>query len=229
MNVSDLVALPFQWGSAIRGKRFFHPLGVVAKGSLQRIARDGEGLPIPTSDVVARFSKATGTPGGLPDFMGLALRVDCGTGPWDILLVSAGSGVVTRAVALRPVTSWSGHDMTTLMPLSYDGKKWWLRARIDTGLDGAGLSLDDIEQRIQNGGVDVTLDQACGSSDFRELGSLSLTKVVELPPGQDVSFDPVLNTAPGVKLFPGWLADLRASAYARSRGGREAHDHGGRQ
>ena len=90
MNVSDLVALPFQWGSAVRGKRFFHPLGVVAKGSLQRIAPDGEGLPIPTSDVVARFSKATGTPGGLPDFMGLALRVDTGTGPLDILLVSAG-------------------------------------------------------------------------------------------------------------------------------------------
>lgn len=229
MNVSDLVALPFQWGSAARGKRFFHPLGVVATGSLRRTAPDGEGLPIPTSDVVGRFSKATGTPGGLPDFIGLALRVDSGVGPWDILLVSAGSGVLTRAVALRPVASWSGHDMTTLMPLSYGGKKWWLRGRIDTGVRGAGLSLDDIRQQVEDGGVDVALDQACGSSAFRELGRLSLTKMVELPPGQDVSFDPVLNTAPGVKLYPGWLADLRASAYARSRDGREAHGSGDRQ
>jgi len=223
VNVSDLVALPFRWGSSVRGKRFFHPLGVVAAGSLQRIAPDGEGLPIPTSDVVARFSKATGTPGGLPDLMGLALRVDTGAGPWDILLVSAGSGVLSRVAALRPVTSWSGHDMTTLMPLSYGGTKWWLRARIDTGIDGAGLALDDVRRRIRNGGVEVALDQASGGSAFRELGRLTLTRVVELSSGQDVSFDPVLNTAPGVKLYPGWLADLRASAYARSRDGREAH------
>ena len=31
MKVSDLVALPFQWGSALRGKKFFHPVGVVAR------------------------------------------------------------------------------------------------------------------------------------------------------------------------------------------------------
>jgi hypothetical protein len=119
--------------------------------------------------------------------------------------------------------------MTTLMPLSYGGKKWWLRARIETEVDGAGLSLEDVRQRIENGGVEVSLDQACGSSSFQQLARLSLTKVVELQSGQDVSFDPVLNTAPGVKLYPGWLADLRASAYARSRGGREAHDGGGRR
>ncbi|MDP7721527.1 phosphodiesterase [Mycobacterium sp. TY814] len=224
MNVSDLVALPFQWGSAVRGKRFFHPLGVVAHGSFERVAPDGDGLPIPSCDVVARFSKATGTPGGLPDFIGLALRVDSGAGPWDILLVSAGSGVLTRAVALRPVSSWSGHDMTTLMPLSYGDRKWWLRARIDSGVDGAGLSLGDIRRCIDSAGVRVVLDQACGSSDFRELGRLSLTGVVELQPGQDVSFDPVLNTAPGVTLYPGWLADLRASTYARSRNGRESRE-----
>ncbi len=221
MNVSDLVALPFQWGSALRGKRFFHPLGVVATGSLSRIGSEGEGLPISSSDVVARFSKATGTPGALPDFIGLALRVDSGVGPWDVLLVSAGSGVLTRAVALRPVTSWSRQEMTTLMPLSYGGKKWWLRARIESEIDGTGVSLRDVRERIENGGVEVKLDQACGSSAFQELARLRLTRVVELQPGQEVSFDPVVNTAPGVKLYPGWLADLRASAYARSRYGRE--------
>src|SRR3954454_9391726 len=71
VDVSDLVALPFRWGSAIRGKRFFHPLGVVAEGVIDRVAPAGEGLPIPSSDVVARLSKAGGTPGALPDFMGL--------------------------------------------------------------------------------------------------------------------------------------------------------------
>ncbi|MDT5174239.1 MAG: hypothetical protein QOG37_1490, partial [Mycobacterium sp.] len=36
MKFSDLLALPFQWGSALRGKKFFHPVGVVAQGSLKR-------------------------------------------------------------------------------------------------------------------------------------------------------------------------------------------------
>lgn len=222
MNVSDLVALPFQWGSAVRRKRFFHPLGVIAEGSLRRIAPAGEGLPVPDSDAVVRFSKATGTPGGTPDLIGLAIRVESGGQQWDILLVSAGSGVLTRVLALRPVTSWSGQTMTTLMPLGFAGQRWWLRARIVSEIDGAGVSLEDVRQRIESGGVDIVLDQACGSSPFAELARITVTRVVDLEPGQDISFDPVLNTAPGVKLHPGWLADLRASAYARSRDGREA-------
>ncbi|GFG64077.1 hypothetical protein MKUB_15670 [Mycobacterium kubicae] len=225
VNVSELVALPFQWGSAIRGRRFFHPAGVIATGFIERVSPEGNGLPIPSSDVVVRVSKATGTPGSLPDFIGLAIRVPSGQDddkPWDILLVSAGSGVLTRAVALRPVTSWTGQNMTTLMPLNYQGHKWWLRARIETDIDGSGVSLDAVRERIEGGGIKVVLDQACGSADFDQVAQLTLNDLVGPWPGNDVSFDPVLNTAPGVKLYPGWLADLRASAYARSRDGREA-------
>lgn len=223
MNISDLVARPFAWGSAIRGKRFFHPLGVLAEGTVERIAPPASGLPIPSSGVVARLSKATGTPGALPDFIGLALRVpaqESGT-PWDILLVSAGSGIVGRTLALRPVTSWAGHNMSTLMPLRYGGKYWWLRARIVSEITGFGVSLDAVRERIEHGGLEVVLDQACGRSDFGRLARLTLTRV--LPQGEDVSFDPVVNTAPGLKLFPEWLTDLRARAYRRSREGRKAN------
>jgi hypothetical protein len=225
VKVQDIVALPFAWGSAIRGKKFFHPLGVVAEGSLDRIAPEGRGLPIPSGQVIARFSKATGTPGALPDFLGLAIRVPSphpDAGPWDVLLVSAGSGVLTRALALRPVTSWTGQNLSTLMPLNYEGEKWWVRARIETEIDGSGLSLEDVRERIDHGGVHVAIEQARGSSTFENLARLTLTSVVELQSGEDISFDPVLNTAPGVQLYPGWLSDLRASAYARSRDGRDA-------
>ena len=225
MNVSDLVALPFQWGSALRGKKFFHPVGVVAEGSLKRVAPARNGLPIPSCDVIARVSKATGTPGALPDIMGLAIRVPpqrADAAPWDILLASAGSGAVTRALALRPVTSWTGQNLTTLMPLDYHGKKWWLRARIESEIDGTGLSLDDVRERIEHDGFHVAIEQACGRSAFEKLAHLTLNSVVELQPADDISFDPVLNTAPGVQLYPTWLADLRASAYARSRAGRDA-------
>jgi hypothetical protein len=221
MNVSDLVALPFQWGSAIRGKRFFHPVGVLAEGVIERLAPVGQGLPMPSSEIVARVSKASGTPGALPDFIGLAFRITATT-PWDILLVSAGSGVLARAVALRPATSWTGQTLTTLMPLHYEGNNWWLRARIISEIDGLGLSLDSVRNRLEHGGIEVALDQACGRGDFAPLGRLALTGVMDPERGEDVSFDPVVNTAPGLSLYPRWLADLRARAYQRSRDGRDA-------
>lgn len=222
MSLADVVALPFRVGSAVRGRRFFHPVGVLAQGRAERVAPAQCGLPLPSSDVIVRVSKALGTPGSLPDFIGLAIRIDAPqscAAPWDILLVSAGSGVLTRAVALRPVTSWTGHTLSNLMPVRYRDSPWWLRARIETDIRGNGLSLDNVARRIDHGGIDVTLDQARGRGDFTPLARLHLSTVMD-PQQADVSFDPVLNTAAGLTLYPGWLADLRAHAYQRSREGR---------
>lgn len=226
MNVSSLfevAAKPFQWGSALRGRRLFHPVGVLAEGSVERVAPEGEGLPISSSEVVARVSKAVGTLGSLPDFIGLAFRLaprERTETPWDILLVSAGSGVLARAVALRPAMSWTGQTLTSLMPVSYRGDVWWLRARTLSVVDGAGLSLDRVRDAIAGGGMRFAIDQARGRDDFAPVARLSLTGVID--PDPEVSFDPVVNTPPGVSLSPGWLADLRARAYRRSRDGRDA-------
>ncbi|OBK51502.1 phosphodiesterase [Mycobacterium sp. 1081908.1] len=223
MNVSDVLAKPFQWGSALRGRRFFHPVGVLAEGSLERVAPAGEGLPLPSSDAVARISKAAGTPGALPDFVGLAVRAvpqQLAATPWDILLVSAGSGVLARAVALRPTASWTGQTLTSLMPFRYQGSVWWLRARTLSDVNGFGLSLGSVERAIGDGGIDFAIDQACGRGDFAPLARLTLSGVLD--PEPDVWFDPVANTASGVSLYPEWLADLRGRAYRRSRDGRDA-------
>src|SRR4051794_16247789 len=127
MKVSDIVALPLQLGSAVRRRRVFHPVGVLAEGRLQRIAPPGEGLPIESADVLARVSKAIGVPGGLPDLVGLAWRMpprESATTPWDVLMVSAGSGLLTR-FALRPITSFTGTTFSTLMPLHRTDGWWW--------------------------------------------------------------------------------------------------------
>ena len=125
VKASDIVALPLQWGSAIRRRRVFHPVGVIANGSLERLASPGEGLPIESSDVVGRVSKGIGLPGGLPDIIGLAIKIPpqpFAATPWDILMASAGSGCgVLSRFARRPVTSWRA-PMSSLMPLRYDDR-----------------------------------------------------------------------------------------------------------
>jgi hypothetical protein len=226
VNASDLVAVPIEWASALRRRRVFHPDGVLANGSIERVAPPNVGLPIPTSsDVVARISKGIGTPGPLPDIIGLALRIPpepFAATPWDILLASAGSSVLGRVAALHPVISWTGQALTSLMPLRYDGANWWLRARMTTEIDGPGISLGRVSERIGHGGIEFDLDQARGASNFEPLARLALTDVIIPSPGEDVAFDPVLHTAPQVSLYPGWLAELRRRAYGRSREGRDA-------
>ncbi len=225
VSLTDLATLPFRWGSAIRHARIFHPDGLLAEGSLERLAPADAGLPVPSCDVVARVSKAAGTPGALPDAVGLALRIppqaDDGAA-WDILLASAGSSVLGRAIGLRPVGSWTGNTLSSLMALRYQGVNWWLRARVLTEVDGVGVSLDSIRRQLEHGEVDVAIDQARGSSTFAPLARLTLRRLVKDGKGEDVAFDPILHTAPGVQLYPGWLASLRGRAYDRSREGRDA-------
>jgi hypothetical protein len=221
MKPSDLVAVPLQLGSAVRGRRVFHPAGVMASGSLDRVAPPGEGLPIESSDVVVRVSKAIGLPGGLPDIIGLALRIPpqaFAATPWDILLASTGSGRLTR-FALRPTTSWRT-SMTTLMPVKYDGQYWWVRAHMTSEIGENGLSLDRISQLLSDGGIEYELDQARGTDEFAPLANVRITEAWSGGLSSGVAFDPTIHSAPGVTLAPEWLTHIRQRAYERSRRGR---------
>jgi hypothetical protein len=50
MKTSDIVALPLQLGSALRHRRVFHPLGVLAAGRIERLMgvdqRGGDGFEL---------------------------------------------------------------------------------------------------------------------------------------------------------------------------------------
>jgi hypothetical protein len=84
-------------------------LGVLASGRIERVAPPDEGLPIESTDILARVSKAVGVLGSLADL--IDLRGGCRRAPtlrlWNVLMVSAGSGVLTR-FALRLTLSWTG-------------------------------------------------------------------------------------------------------------------------
>jgi len=226
--VLETVTAPFQWVAAARHRRVFHPGGVLARGSIERVAARSAGLPIESApDVLVRLSKGIGTPGALPDVIGLAFRVPADGsatgGPsapaWDVLLASAGGGRLSR-FGIRPVVRWPEQPMSSVMPLRYQGTNWWLRAQILSAVDGVGVSLDSIRSRLHEGPLTVAIDQAPGFAPFRPLARLTIKDVV--PQGElgDVDFDPVLHTAPGVQLAPHWLSNLRMQAYRRSRAGR---------
>ncbi|CRZ17784.1 phosphodiesterase [Mycolicibacterium neworleansense] len=219
MKISDVAAWPVEFGAAVRHRRLFHPNGVLARGSLERTAPPTRGLPLYSCDVVGRLSKGLGTPGSVPDIAGLAWRMPpqlSGT-PWDVLLASTLAG---NRFVLWPANSWTGITFSSVMPLRFDGALWWLRARLRTEFDGAGLSLDSVNGQLERGGIQFDIEQCPPTGEFEPLGRLSLRE--KLPHGRDVSFDPALHEADGVRLAPGWLADIRRGAYHSSRVGRDA-------
>ncbi|MGE0216342.1 phosphodiesterase [Mycolicibacterium sp.] len=228
MNVvSDIAGLPIQVGAALRQRRLFHPIGVLAHGSIERVAAAGDGLPMPSGPIVGRVSKALGTPGALPDAAGLAWRMHVGDRDWDVLLATAGVGAaatIPNRLLLHPVTSWPQTQYSSLMPLRHAGRLWWIRARLSTDLDSPGLALDTVVDHIGRGGLSFDVEQACGSGPFQPLARLTLTQVISTAerPDHDVAFDPVRNSAPGVQLWPDWLRRFRRLAYRRSRTGRHA-------
>lgn len=220
---SDIVTAPFQWVSALRHRRVFHPAGVLASGTIERLPGQGHGLPIDSCDVVARVSKGLGTPGALPDVVGLAWKMPAAAFPptgWDVLLASTGSGLLTR-IGLRPVTSWSGVTLSSLMPLRYQQQIWWIRARLITEIAARGVSLDTIRSHLDDDGLVFAIEQACGTGSFELLGRLTLNRSLPADEDHDVVFDPTIHSAQDVGLAPGWLSGLRRSAYDRSREGRD--------
>jgi hypothetical protein len=221
VQISDLAALPVKLGAAARGRRLFHPVGVLAEGTLERTALDSEGLPMRSSDVIGRVSKGIGVPGGRPDIAGLAFRIpppqdlrSCG--PWDVLLAST---LARNRFVLAPVTSWSGATFSSLMPLRYRGRVWWLRARLATDINTHDLALHTIESQINSDGIQFDIEQAEFRNEFRPLARLTLRNVD--PSCDDIAFDPALHTDCDVQLLPRWLADFRRAAYRRSRQGRD--------
>ncbi|KHO18083.1 hypothetical protein [Mycolicibacterium setense] len=219
MKISDVASWPIELGAAVRHRRLFHPSGVLARGTLERTAPTSRGLPLYSCDVVGRLSKGVGTPDSVPDIAGLAWRMPpqlSGT-PWDVLLASTLAG---NRFVLWPANSWTGITFSSVMPLRFDGALWWLRARLTTEFDGGGLSLDSVNSQLERGGIQFDIEQSPATGEFEPLARLSLRQ--KLPHGRDVSFDPALHEADGVRLVPNWLADVRRSAYHSSRVGRDA-------
>lgn len=198
-------------GRARRGSKALHPRGHVLMGTLRRFGvapPTGVGwLDEPGGDeVLVRLSRAIGLPRGWPDVLGLALRVPTeATQYGDLLFATTGTGPVSRFVLRPTVAEPLEAAYTTYLPYRTPGGAVLFAARPDRLL-----------------GRTLQLDWARPTGDWRPFASL---KLAAAPTGDAegplVSFDPVVNTIPGLEP-PEWHRRLRRYAYAAARRARGA-------
>ncbi|MFD6856109.1 hypothetical protein ACFWCF_01995 [Rhodococcus sp. NPDC060090] len=172
-------------------------------------------------DVVARLSGGVGTPTGVPDVLGLALKIplEAPDAHWDLLLASSGTATVTRLFPL-PVQNWPDARYSTLMPYSSKGTELRWIVAIPEGAHPRSTTLEALRSALIHAPLSFRLELVSFSGTSVPAGRLTLTQVLELPDDEQPSFDPVLNRAPDVVLRPEWLAGIRVGAYRGSRRGR---------
>ncbi|MDU0292560.1 hypothetical protein [Saccharothrix longispora] len=185
------------------GARAFHPRGRWCAGTLTATFDPALPLPEGATEVAVRLSKGAGTPGGLPDVLGMAFRLP---GPWDVLLSTSSARVVPR-----PARTWSSARYGSVTPFRSNGRAVWLAAVPEPGQTRAA-DLDAMPDALRFG-LEV-------SGPWRPVGTLVVRPSTEAvgPP----AFDPVHNLPAGVDLAPAVLARLRDWAYQGSRSGRGA-------
>ncbi|MGM1061846.1 hypothetical protein [Saccharothrix sp. Mg75] len=197
-----VVASAFRALARGRGARAFHPRGRWCTATVTTTFDPALPLPEGVTEVVARLSKGAGTPGGLPDVLGVAFRLP---GPWDVLLSTSFARVLPR-----PTRTWSSARYGSITPFRRHGRAVWLAAVPEPGQAGSA-DLDELPDELR-----FTLEV---SGPWRPVGTL----VVRPSDVDDPEpFDPLRALPAGVTLAPAVLARLRDRAYRGSRSGRSS-------
>lgn len=204
--------------ASARRTRAFHPKGVTCTG----YATIGDQtLPLRSGASTLRLSKGLGTPGSLPDIIGVAARLPApgarSEDRWDVLM----SGQLRYAGPLPfvlPARCWSQVQLTTLNRFDYRGTRWVITGQLLIPAARTGLSTDGLRAAIGSRGGALALSASADHARSRPIGLVNFS----LDRRDDIAFDPIDGTPDEVRPVPGWLAGLRRSAYAASRRARGA-------
>jgi hypothetical protein len=199
----------------LRHARAFHPKGVRLDGRLTTLDAGPWPLPAGTTEVSARLSKGAGTPDGVLDVLGLAVRVPLETGPWDLTFSTI--GLLGRILPF-PSHGWCDAPYSSLAPYRIDGQLRWLLAHAADDQPKVDASLRAARRLVRGGGFKLILSAAKVAGAPQPVAWLRLHTVCS-DAGQP-AFDPMLNHPPGLALYPDWLAKARELAYTGSRSGR---------
>lgn len=204
-----LLGAVFGAAALVRRTKPLHPQGNVGDATLEITSpRPDLGVPLLAETAAhrctARWSRAMGLPSPLPDFEGLAIRLEDPKA--DLLFASTGTGSVTRFL-LVPRPSGTHGPQTTLLPVSSAaGTRLLFRVT-----PAAGTAPDEEPPRR------FDLAVAASGSDWSTVGVLG----VAWGPDRPLRFDPVENLLPGTEQYP-LVRFLREPAYYMARRGAAA-------
>ncbi|AWB91849.1 hypothetical protein [Aeromicrobium chenweiae] len=178
-----------------------HPRGRLYDAVIQRQGLcEPVGVPFidepGTTSALVRVSRALGLPPALPDIHGMAIRLPVDGGRHaDILLAATGLGRISRYVLL-PGASADHRSYSTLIPYE---------------TSGGPLNLAAIPVQ----GEYRAFDLACAHTQ-EKWTIFARMRLEESPAQEQVTFDPVLNTLPGLGYYD-WAVRLRERAYRAAR------------
>jgi len=207
-----------------------HPRGVVLPATVHRHgARERFGvawLDEPGTDAaLVRFSRGGGLPDGLPDVLGIALRIEPKERPGDLLFATTGRGRVGRFL-LRPrrASTVAAATYSTLQPYRTPTGPVLLAA---TPLAGAGATVREsadgsrADGSVADGTL-IVLAVARPAGRWQQFGTVTV-EGSQAATDAAISFDPFLNPVRGLDNY-GWTRRLREGAYAAARRSRHSGD-----
>jgi hypothetical protein len=225
------VAALFRVLSDARGARIFHPHGVAFRARWE----PADGTPLsPASplaraphDAVVRLSRAIGLPEGVPDILGVAIKVLDVHGPGhdqDLLLASSGSTLVTRR-ALVPTRDFTRAVFSSLLPYRVASRRTVVEARVASDRSWTFADVETVGVLTRRGGATLpTVEVSLRSGGLA--ATVPLLERLDDQVAADLRFDPWHT---GDDLTPtGWLNRLRRPAYDASQQGRDAPAAGAR-
>lgn len=186
-----------------------HRSGLVVRGDA---VFETDHLPIRSGPATVRLSKALGSPGSLPDVVGVAVRFSS-TG-WD-LVMSGPERRIAGMPVLGPAVRWNALPLTAHGQFQYRGRRWRVFGELLTPPTGSGLDLDDLGRGLSRTPGVLALT---GSPDGRPSMPLGTVEFGGDPVTENVAaFDP-MSVPADVHPVRGWWDDLRHAAY-RGRNG----------
>ncbi len=212
----------FAAATRLRGRRFFHPYGRAFAGTLH-IPKTTAGLKQGSHQAIARLSRGAGVPKGLPDVLGLAIKLPDFNGPrkdQDFLLVSAANAPVVRHLLL-PAAVFGSRTFSTVLPYEVHGEVLLFGTLPSPPEERAtGLELAKLDEALEQGRLRFRFAVATLTGPWRRIGELRLERRLSEDLSDKLRFNP-WNTSDRIRPV-GPLNRLRADAYPASQKAREA-------
>jgi hypothetical protein len=199
-----------------RHQRFLHPDGRSFTGELTVTGLPGAGSALlerpGRHPVTLRISKGMGTPPGVGDLFGVAVRVHgpvCGR-KCDLLFSTAGQGRLGRHVPM-PRRGFDAFYGSILAYRTGTGRKLYLSARPDPDARPLGRTLESVVTAAERDGARLIL-----MADDEPFGSVRFGPPLPAEMDAALAFNPVTYTGPD--LHPtGLVHASRAVAYRLSQ------------